>query len=169
MNTYETYNRGSLAYKRDLQYANNQPLPSRQSNPRIIEGGGKPQEDFLAGHAFAIKAAKFTVICALIFAGIGFGRITLDTATVNEAMAAQQYESQLEVARSAISDLQVEQSSLSNPTRIKEQAKLLGMESPSNVSVIDISGDVVELDDEGNLSLSKSLETLVKEKSKGSK
>lgn len=169
LSRYESYNPGNLAYKRDLRYAQEEPQPRRQRNIGVIEGGGRQQEDLSAGHEFAIKAAKLTVLAALVFAGLGFARITLDAATINEALAAKHYESQLDVARSAISDLQAEQSSLSNPTRIKSKATLLGMGSPRTISVIDISGDVVVVDDEGNLSLSKSLEALSAKKSKGSK
>lgn len=141
----------------------------RRRNVGVIEGGRKPQDDLSAGHIFAIKAAKLTIIFILTFAGLGFSRITLDAATVSEAMAARQYEKQLDVARSSISDLQAEQSSLSNPTRIKSKATLLGMGSPKTIEVIDISGDIVALDAKGNLSLTDSLQALADKKAKGSK
>lgn len=169
MSNYAPYNRGNLAYKRDLRYAQPEPDYRPRRNIEVIEGGGKPKEDLSAGHAFAISAAKLTIIAVLAFAGMGFARITLDAATINEALAANQLEKQLDVARSAISDLQAEQSSLSNPTRIKSKATLLGMVSPRAVSLIDISGDIVAIDDEGNLSLSDSLKEVSKKKSKGSK
>ena len=168
MRANEPYNPGNLAYKRNARYAQPAPDVRRRRNVEIIEGGGKPKEDLSAGHAFAIRAAKFTVIAILAFAGMGFARITLDAATVNEALAARQYEKQLDVARSAMSDYQAEQSSLSNPSRIKKKATLLGMVSPKSISVIDISGDVVALDEKGNLSLTESIKAATAKKSKGS-
>ena len=170
MRTNEPYNPGNLAYKRNARNAQPEPSYRPARNVEIIEGGGrKPKEDLSAGHTFAIKAAKLTVIAVLAFAGMGFARITLDAATINEALAARQYEKQLDVARSAISDLQAEQSSLSNPARIKNKATLLGMGSPRKIEVIDISGDIVGLDEKGNLSISESLKALAAKKAKGSK
>lgn len=169
MSTYQAYNPGNLAYKNDLMYAQPAPQRRRSRNVEIHEGGAKTQEDLSTGHRFAIASAKWLTIAVLVFGGLGFSRITLDAATISEAMAARQYENKLEVARSAISDLQAEQSSLSNPTRIKDKATLLGMGSPKTISVIDISGDVVAIDEKGNLSISDSLKALSSKKAKGSK
>jgi hypothetical protein len=52
----------------------------------------------------------------------------------------------------------VEQSKLSNPTRIKSEADKIGMVTPASTTFIDISDDIVETDQSGALSLSASVE-----------
>lgn len=162
MSRNAAYNYDSVAYKRD-GYAYAEPAPSRQPTRRVdvIPGGAHGRAaDKSPAHSLAVKMAKATVAAAVVFAGVGFGRITLSAATVAEALEAREVSSQLETARSSISDLEVQQSSLSNPTRIKNEAAALGMSSPEATSVIDLSGDIVATDEQGNLSLSGSMKAL---------
>ncbi len=57
---------------------------------------------------------------------------------------------QISDARTEGNDLEVAQSMLSNPTRIKVEATALGMGAAADVEKIDLSGDVVVTDDVGN-------------------
>lgn len=164
MSRNAAYNYGSVAYKLDAHdYAYSAPEPKRESKRKlgVIPGGahGRSTEKS-AAHALAVKVAKLTVAAVVIFAGIGFARITLSAATVAEALEAREITTNLESVRSTINDLEVKQSSLSNPTRIKTAAADLGMASPTTSTVIDISGDIVATDAEGNLSLTDSIEAL---------
>jgi cell division protein FtsL len=76
------------------------------------------------------------------------------------AMEASDISTQIELARDGSNTLEVEQSTLSNPTRIKEQAAALGMTTSETTTFIDISGDVVVTDETGRLSLSSSIDAL---------
>jgi cell division protein FtsL len=100
------------------------------------------------------------MVAAALFLVIGFGRITLDSATCALAMEASDISTQIELVRDGSNSLEVEQSTLSNPTRIKEEAAKLGMVSPESTTFIDISGDVVVTDENGRLSLSGSIDAL---------
>ncbi len=155
MANYQTYNRGSVAYKLDVAPA------SQERRVDVIPGGGRQRESAAsASHALALRIAKVTLAVALVFAFVGFVRISLSAATVAEAIEAREVSSLLETSRSSINELEVEQGALSNPTRIKAEAALLGMASPDSSVVLDLSGDVVVTDAQGNLSLSGSLEAL---------
>lgn len=176
MSRKAAYNFGSVAYKYDsldFDYEEGlgdgtygaQASPARKGKPKrqlgVVPGGahGRDQERSTE-HALAAKVAKATVAAVVVFAAIGFGRITLSAATVAEALEAREITTNLEIVRSNISDLEVQQSSLSNPTRIKTEAAELGMAAPATSTVIDISGDVVVTDEDGNLSLTGSIASL---------
>lgn len=155
---YQPYIYGSAAPKRS--YQSEASLPQRKQAPKrrvdVVPGGGKAQA-LSSSHAFALKAAKVAVACAIAFSGIGVGRIALANATVVEAMQARDIKNNMEDMRSSISDMQVEQSALSNPARIKSEAEALGMASPVTSNVLDLSGDVVATGENGELSLTESL------------
>lgn len=104
--------------------------------------------------------AKIVIAAILAFAVIGVLRITLSSATVALALETKQIDAQIEDARDVGSALEVEQSSLSNPTRIKQEAASIGMAAPASTTFMDLSGDVVATDGQGNLSLSASIETM---------
>ena len=74
------------------------------------------------------------------------------------SVQSQQLESQISDARASGNNLEVQQSSLSNPTRVKAEASRLKMAAPESVGIIDLGTDVVATDEAGNLSLSKSVQ-----------
>ena len=171
LSTNAAYNYDSVAYKYDAyEYDYSAPEPKKQPKRRVdvIPGGahGRSTEQSPA-HQLAVKAAKVTVAAVILFAGIGFARISFSAATVAEALEAREINTHLEAARSTINDLEVKQSSLSNPARIKTAAAELGMASPATTTVIDISGDIVVTDEKGNLSLSDSIKALESAGSEG--
>lgn len=155
----EAPSRGGFAYPDSYPEKNR--ANTRAPKPRIdvIQGGGDPHARSSA-HAFAITVAKAAVVLIAIFLFIGFVRVSLASATVTEAMEAKEVRNNLSEVRSSINDMQVEQSTLSNPTRIKDEAEALGMSSPEITHVIDISGDIVATESSGALSLTGSLEAL---------
>ncbi len=162
---YQPYQYGSVALKRDA-YARDAyaPVaPRRQPKRRVdvVPGGAKGRaQQTSPAHAFALKFAKATIVAVIVFAVVGFGRISLSAATVAEALQAREVTNQLEDSRSSINQLEVTQSTLSNPTRIKNEAAALGMTTAAETIVLDLSGDVVATDADGNLSLSGSLDVL---------
>lgn len=165
MSDYQPYVYGSVAYKQEVYEREDwAPVEKREPTRRVdvIPGGAKSHaKETSPAHAFALKVAKVTVALAVTFAAVGIGRVTLSAATVAEALEAREVKNMLEDARSSINQLEVMQSSLSNPTRIKTEAAALGMASATDSVVLDLSGDVVATDDDGNLSLSDSLGMMV--------
>ena len=141
------------------RYAYAQPERVRRDrrDPRTdvsVVPGSKTQTRTLPSSV--IFLAKTVAVVFVVFALLGCVRIALSSATVTTAIETRELSSQIESARSEGNKLEVAQSSLSNPTRIKDAAGVLGMYAPAYVANIDISGDVVVVDAAGNLSLSGS-------------
>ncbi len=107
-----------------------------------------------------IFLAKTVAVVFVVLALLGCARIALSSATVTTALETRELNSQIDTVRSEGSKLEVAQSALSNPTRIKDAAGALGMYAPAYVANIDISGDVVVVDTAGRLSLSGSAAVL---------
>ena len=101
--------------------------------------------------------AKAAAVVLLVVSLVGFARIGLMSATISTTMQSSQLTSQISDARSSGAALEVSQSTLSNPTKVKQQANKLGMAAPETTGVIDLGKDVVATDESGALSLSKSV------------
>lgn len=132
--------------------------PAPRAGFEVLPGGG-------ADHRRAdinpvITIAKLILLCVVSFAIIGAVRITLSSSTVTAALEAKQIQNDISFARSSGSELEVVQSTLSNPTRIKSEAESIGMVSPANVAYMDMSGDIVVKDATGALSLTGSIGAL---------
>ena len=151
---------GSAAPKRSYDYAAPRRRDRVSENGFEVVRGGNRREVSSQAYDFAIRAAKIALIAVLAFALIGFGRVTLSTAAVSEAVQAKELESELSEMRSEISTMQAERSSLSNPVKIKKEAVSLGMVSPEETKVIELEQDVVSFEGDGTLSLTGSLENL---------
>lgn len=122
-----------------------------------MPGGGREER---TASSLAIVFARVLVALIVAFAAIGWVRISLASATVSVALEASQLKDDISDARDVGSQLEVTQSSLANPTRVKRDALALGMRSPASASFIDISGDVVVRDEDGRLSLSGTVEAV---------
>ena len=83
--------------------------------------------------------------------------VALSSAAVTGSIQAQELSSKIDGARAQGNQLEVTQSSLSNPSRVKTEANAMGMAAPLETTTIDLGQDAVATDDAGNLSLSKSL------------
>ncbi len=148
MSQRPAYNFGSTARKLDRD------IEAPRHGIEVMPGGAHQQRAASSG---AILFAKLLIAFIIAFAAIGCVRITLSSATVAAAMETRQIDSQISEAREVGSQLEVQQSSLANPTRVKRDAIAGGMRNPVKAAFIDISGDVVVRDDEGRLSLSGTL------------
>lgn len=124
----------------------------------VIRGSTPPAQPALSPKIFL--AAKIAVFALVLIFVLSFVRIGLASATTSTLMQSQELGAQIDDARSLGTSLEVSQSSLSNPTKIKEKATELDMAAPASVGIIDIGKDVVVLDDTGALSLSKSMAVL---------
>jgi cell division protein FtsL len=149
---YPTYNWGTSAPKRDAY------TPTRQSTQRYprVTTNPRPRAAQAPKSALTLALKVAAVVCVL-FVAIGVCRVTLTSASVATALEVDQLATSIDSARVSGKALEVEQSTLANPTRIKSEAAALGMVAGQYTSVIDISGDVVALDAAGNLSISESI------------
>lgn len=132
--------------------------PERSPRERIsvVPGRGtRTQTPTLPSNV--VFLAKAAAVVLLVVSLVGFARIGLMSATISTTMQSSQLTSQISDARSSGAALEVSQSTLSNPTKVKQQAGKLGMSSPETVGVIDLAQDVVATDESGALSLSKSV------------
>ena len=102
-------------------------------------------------------AARVLLAFVTVLALVGVIRVTLSSATIAVAMETNELDTAIEDAREAGNLLEVEQSTLSNPTRIKKEAAELGMATPKETTIITLDKDVVVKDSNGELSLSESL------------
>lgn len=155
---YNDYNFGTSARKfderRSYDYSYDRELEVRAGGAR----NAKPQT-MPATAAMAIKAMAVFVV---VFAMVGMGRISLSSMSVAAAIEANQLSQDIYAAREAGNSLEVEQSTLSNPTRIKTEAKKLAMSEPDQTHFMVLPEDIVVTDAEGNLSLSGSIEAVAK-------
>lgn len=126
-----------------------------QPDISVVPGGARRASQ--AQSSSLVTIAKIVAVALVVIALLGVARVTLSAQTVTVALETRQLSSQIETARSEGSVLEVNMSTLSNPTRIKTEATALGMAAPSSTTKFDLSGDVVVTDASGNLSLSGSM------------
>lgn len=125
--------------------------------PKVNVVPGKRANADTSAASSLIFLVKTVAVVLVVVAVLGFVRVYMNAATVTTTLASQELASQISDAREAGNKLEVEQSTLSNPTRIKTEASALGMYSPNNASAVYLSRDVVVTDDAGALSLSGSV------------
>lgn len=132
--------------------------PERSPRERIsvVPGRGtRTQTPTLPSNV--VFLAKAAAVVLLVVSLVGFARIGLMSATISTTMQSSQLTSQISDARSSGAALEVSRSTLSNPTKVKQQAGKLGMAAPETTGVITLDKDVVATDESGALSLSKSV------------
>ena len=132
--------------------------PERSPRERIsvVPGRGtRTQTPTLPSNV--VLLAKAAAVVLLVVSLVGFARIGLMSATISTTMQSSQLTSQISDARSSGAALEVSQRTLSNPTKVKQQAGKLGMAAPETTGVITLDKAVVATDESGALSLSKSV------------
>lgn len=129
------------------------PRPQRRTTVHVVPGR-RPAESVSPQLVTAAKA--FMVVLAIV-ALVACVRIGLAAATVTTMIQSESISSQVENLRSSSSSLQVQQSTLSNPTYVRNAAAAQGMVAATDTESITLSKDVVCYDASGNLSLSQSL------------
>lgn len=107
-----------------------------------------------------IVAAKAVVAIAFAFALVCCVRVALTAASVSTSLESSSLSTQIETARSAGNDLEVQQSQLSNSMHVRLAATSLGMAAPAETAVVTLPPDVVATDASGALSLSGSLSAI---------
>lgn len=133
-------------------------VPVRPERPRVrVVPGQRPQTAPQSAPSGIASLAKVAAAVLVVVALLCCVRVALSSATVSASMSSQQLSSQIDEARSGGSSLEVSQSSLSNPSRVKAEANKLNMAAPETATTITLDTDVVATDDVGNLSLSESM------------
>ena len=138
-----------------------QALPVYAEGPSIsvVPGAGRRASVEEGLSAAVLSLAKICAVACIVIAVIAVGRVAITSATAACALETKAIEHDIETARTEGSDLEVAQSVLSKPSRIKAQAASLGMAAPTAEysDQITLPDDVVSVDAEGNLSLSDSV------------
>lgn len=123
----------------------------------VVPGRGtRPEPAGLPAGALALAKIAAAVLVALALVAVA--RVAITSAAAACALETKAIEQDIDEARAQGNDLEVSQSVLSNPARIKNKAESLGMAAPTAeyTDHIVLPEDVVSVDDEGRLSLSES-------------
>ena len=137
-------------------YPERAPEHERRARISVVPGRGtRTQPASLPSNV--VFLAKAVAVVLVVVALVAFVRIGLMSATISTTMQSSQLTSQISDARSSGAALEVSQSALSNPTKVKQQAGKLDMAAPETTGVITLDKDVVATDESGALSLSKSV------------
>ena len=127
----------------------------------VVPGAGRtPEPAGLPQHLLTL--AKLCAVAAILVAVVAVVRVGLTAAAAATALETKEIVASIDQARAEGSELEVNQSVLSNPTRIRAQAQSLGMAAPTDEfsDQVILPDDVVATDAEGNLSLSESTKAL---------
>ena len=139
-------------------------LPDYEEGPSIsvVPGAGRRASVEEGLSAAALSLAKICAVVCIVIAVIAVGRVAITSATAACALETKAIEHDIETARAEGNDLEVAQSVLSNPSRIKHKAESLGMAAPTAeyTDHIVLPDDVVGVDANGKLSLSESAAAL---------
>lgn len=128
--------------------------PKRSTAIRVVPGG---RGNNVLSSTVLLAARVFMIVLA-VFAVVACVRIGIASATVTTSLETEKITAQVESIRSGSAHLEVTESTLGNPTAVKESAvKKLGMAAPEEVEKLALSDDVVAFDEAGNLSLARSL------------
>lgn len=140
------------AYRYDYAY---EAQPARTPDFRVVPGRGKRAETL---DPTILRVLRIALAVLVAFTVLGCVRVAFASATVSASMEGSKISADIESARSTGNSLEVQETSLSNTTYLKNYAKKnLDMIEPAAVESLVLPADVVAVDEAGNLSLSKSL------------
>ncbi len=146
----------AYAARVDQRLPKNAPSASKsQPDVRVIRGRRTSDSSQVQRSiASVIKGLFIFILAALI---VGFIRIAFISATVSTSLTSGAISEQIEQLRASSSDLEVKQSSLTNPQAIKRKALSMGMALPGQTQVVTLPADVIVTNEKGALSLSAGL------------
>lgn len=159
--------RGRAAAYRGARYvptsvAEKLPLYDDEPSIAVVPGSGRRSQVQEGLSAAALTLAKVCAVACIVLALVAVARVAITSAAAACALETREITQNIEEARTKGSELEVAQSVLSNPTRIKTQAQAMGMMAPTPAfsEQIVMSRDIVATDEAGNLSLSESAAAL---------
>lgn len=146
-------------------YQTPQSSPRLRPNPRpdlyVYPGKNTDQAAHAALDPVIVSWFKIALVAVLVLAAVGIFRVWLSATTVSNLIATEELSSQIDSARATGSDLEIQQSLLSNPARIQAiAADTLAMAPTTDACYLDIAAGVLATDSDGTLSLSGSLVVL---------
>ncbi len=126
--------------QRASQYAPQRaPQQTKRKSYRVIPGQGtdaKRAHGLSLGVVRSFKSIIVFAVCLLAVCGV---RVWMSVSTVQALQASSNIQTQIEDARAAGNELEIEHSVLANPTRIQKQAKSMGMSSPKSTEQITVA------------------------------
>lgn len=124
----------------------------------VVPGAGRRAQSEGISTA-ALSLAKACAVICIVIALIAMARVAITSAAASCALETRSLQTSIETARAEGNELEVSQSVLANPSRIKAQATALGMAAPAPEysEQITLSPDIVATDGAGSLSLSESV------------
>ena len=131
----------------------------QRASVRAVRTGERTQAD---SSAILVTAAKLAAVVFVFVAALCFARIALTNAAVTTMIESDKLSAQITEARSSGVGLEMEQSVLSSNSALAAAVKRLGMAAPAEIGSIALDPDVVALDADGALSLSGSVENVVR-------
>ncbi len=149
---------GNLAYRLDT-YPEQQPRQGRRPEVRAYRPG--QSQEVKAAPSILSTLGKMVAIFIVVVAALSFVRIMLTNQTVTTMLESDALSAQISEARSTGTSLEMEQSVLSNSNAVKVQAKRLGMTAPATTSTINLTPDVVAINNGDTLSLSDTIKNVV--------
>lgn len=127
---YYNYN-GNAALKHE---------PQRKARPDVVvlpgDAKNNPRAQTLS--ARSVFVFKVLLVAALVFAAVCGIRIWLSTSTVQTLESIETLQTSVSEARSAGNELEIEHSTLANPTRIQQKAKGIGMSYADKTERIEV-------------------------------
>lgn len=110
-----------------------------------------------------VVVAKMVFFCVVVFALIGFVRVTISSVSYGVASQTSELRSQITAMESESSTLSIQKSLVASPSNLRNEATSLGMSPAENTETIKLADDVVKLDAAGKLSLASSLAAVAAE------
>lgn len=114
------------------------PQSSRRSNVTVVRGGASSNPSLQTVSSFGVFIFKALIACAVIIAFVFVARVWLSTSTVQALESIESLQSSVSDARTAGNQLEIEHSTLANPTRIQGEAKNIGMSYATSTERINI-------------------------------
>lgn len=125
---------GARRYTQEKEYR-------EESAPRIrvLDGEGKDAARRLPLAPSALGLFKLALVLILFFAAVCGVRVWFTVATVDEMITQDHLTNDIQEARELGADLEIQQTSLTNPETIKAKARELGMSASPDAAYFDMA------------------------------
>lgn len=128
---------------------------------QVIEGRGSRSQRSAQLSPRFVSIARIFAVSIVLMAALSFVSLWMTAQTSSMLQGIQTLKADISQARAESAQLEIRQSSLTATDRIKKIARnKLGMSAPAQMSYLSISDGVLATDDEGDLSIYKSIEAL---------
>ena len=156
---------GNAAYElntRSYRQARPQRRPVERPDFQVIESPRQREAEVAAISPMMLFCFKVVIALAITFAVVAAARVFLTTATTSTLLESKALAAQIESARTAGDDLEIQQNILTNTTRIQRVAsESLGMGPAVGHETISLDDWILATDSNGVLSLDGSLSASV--------